>query len=267
MYKYDGQVVYEVHDDEGIIEVVDTKRERALHFGSSARQSSMLLDEPERLNSLYAKSMMAVLLFNANPSNILMIGLGGGTLAKFLLRQFPECQIKVIEFRKTVLKVARSHFNLPFDARLKVKIGCGGHHVLIASRESESRYDLMMVDAYHHDGMADEVSSELFFDNCRTLLSEEGILVINLWGTDKLAFESVSWNMEKIFEGKILFLPVRKRGNIIGLAFKNFPPKQSLKWYQEKATELEHLYALDFSLFLLDLKRRNNNRFNQVIQT
>ena len=66
MYKYQGLLIYESHDDEGIIEIVDTQGERALHFGSSARQSSMRLSEPNRLNSLYARAMMTSLLFSPN---------------------------------------------------------------------------------------------------------------------------------------------------------------------------------------------------------
>lgn len=78
MYKYDGLVIHQSHDDEGIIEVVEKNGERALHFGSSARQSSMLLSDPNRLHSLYARAMMGLLLFHENPQDVLMIGLGGG---------------------------------------------------------------------------------------------------------------------------------------------------------------------------------------------
>ncbi|WP_306305967.1 hypothetical protein [Methylomonas koyamae] len=43
MYKYEGLVIHQSHDDEGVIEVVENNGERALHFGSPARQSSMLI--------------------------------------------------------------------------------------------------------------------------------------------------------------------------------------------------------------------------------
>ncbi|MEE9336539.1 MAG: spermine synthase [Methylococcaceae bacterium] len=259
MYKYDGLLIHQIHDDEGIIEIVDTKGIRALHFGSSSRQSTMILDEPEQLHSLYAKAMMGLLLFNDSPEDILMIGLGGGAIAKYLLHQFSQCKIKVVEYRSSVLKVAYSHFDLPFDHRLKVKIGCGGEYVSQQSKKLEEKHDIMVIDAYDHEGMALEVSSEKFFDNCRTLLKDDGLLAINLWGTNKDLFKEVAWNMGRIFEWKILFLPVRKRGNIIGFAFRENAPKYTIKQLREKAKHLEQHYQIDFPIFVRDLKRNNNS--------
>ena len=265
MYKYDGLVIHQSHDDEGIIEVVDNNGERALHFGSSARQSSMLLSDPYQLNSLYARAMMALLLFNDHPRDTLLIGLGGGSLAKFLLHEFDDCRLKVVEFRSSVLKVARSHFSLPFDPRMKIKIGCGAEHVLQQARVHAELHDLIMIDAYDHAGMAPEVSSVKFFDNCRTLLTKDGLLVINLWGTDKELFQQVTWNLGRVFQWRILFLPVRKRGNIIAFAFGEQFAKPSMKTLVDKAKQLEQQYQLEFSTFMQDFKRNNASVINRVI--
>ena len=265
MYKYDGLVIHQSHDDEGIIEVVEQNGERALHFGSPARQSSMLINDPNRLTSLYARAMMAALLFNDHPREVLLIGLGGGSLAKFLLNEFEDCRLKVVEFRSSVLKVARSHFALPFNPRMKIKIGCGAQHVLQQSRSQEELYDLIMIDAYDDAGMAPEVSSMNFFDNCRTLLAKDGLLVINLWGTDKPLYQQVSWNLGLVFRERLLFLPVRKRGNVIGFAFGEQFSKPGMKNLTEKAIQLEQQYQLEFSIFLQDIKRNNRGTLHQVI--
>ena len=265
MYKYDGLVIHQSHDDEGIIEIVESNGERVLHFGSPSRQSSMLIIDPNRLHSLYARAMMALLLFNDAPQNVLMIGLGGGTIAKFMLHQFADCFVNVVEYRSGVLKVARSHFGLPFDPRLKVKIGCGAQHVSQKSKQHAEIHDVIMVDAYDPDGMAPEVSSELFFDHCRTLLASDGILVINLWGTDKDLFKQVTWNMGRVFGWRILFLPVRNRGNIIGFAFGEDFPKPSLKALTSKALELELQYQLEFPAFVQDFRRNNASVINRVL--
>jgi spermidine synthase len=265
MYKYEGLVVHQSQDEHGVIEVVDKQGERALHFGSSSRQSSMLLAEPDRLHSFYARTMMACLLFQQQPEDVLMIGLGGGTIAKFLLHQFPACQLKVVEFRAAVLKVARSHFALPFDARLKVKIGCGAQHVRVESAEHSAAYGLMMIDAYDHAGMAPEVSSAAFFDHCKQLLKPDGVLVINLWGTDKALFQQVSWNMGLAFDQRLLFLPVRKRGNIIGFAFGEAVPRFSMKALIETAKRLEQQYQIEYPVFVQDLKRNNPRVLTRMV--
>ena len=265
MYKNKGLVVHQTYDEHGTIEVIDNKGERALHFGSHSRQSSMILNDPNHLNSFYAQAMMGLLLFNDSPKDILMIGLGGGTITKYLLHQFSDCKIKVIEFRSSVLKVARSHFQLPLDPRLKVQIGCGGEYVYNQSKITEEQHDLLVIDAYDHQGMALEVSSEQFFDNCRTLLKDDGLLAINLWGTDKDLFQQVTWNMGRIFNWRILFLPVRKRGNIIGFAFRENAPKYSMKELRKKATELEAQYQINFPQFVKDFKRNNTTVLDKVI--
>ena len=267
MYKYDGLLVHQSHDDEGVLEIVEKEGVRALHFGSHARQSSMLLADPNRLHSLYARAMMAGLLFHDNPSDILMIGLGGGTIAKFLLHHFTDCRLKVVEFRSSVLKIARSHFGLPFDPRMKIKIGCGAQHVYQHSKEYSERHDLILIDAYDHAGMAPEVSSEVFFDNCRTLLTKNGLLIINLWGTDKNMFQQVTWNMGRMFNRRMLFLPVRGRGNIIGFAFGEEMPKPGLQELIYKAKLLELRYQLEFPAFMQDFKRNNASVLNRVIKT
>lgn len=266
MQKYDGNLVYQNHDKDGIIEVVEKKGVRALHFGSNSRQSTQLVDQPDQLHSLYARAMMGLLLFNDSPENILMIGLGGGTLTKYLLRQFSACKIKVVEYRNDVLKVARSHFDLPLDPRLKIKIGCGGEYISTQSKMVEAAHDLIMIDAFDHEGMAVEVSSENFFDGCRTLLKDDGLLAINLWGTQKDQFKHVAWNMGRVFEWKILFLPVRKRGNIIGFAFRENAPKFTMKELRTKAKQLEQQYQLEFPVFVKDIKRNNDSILHNVIK-
>lgn len=267
MHKYDGLLVHQSHNNEGIIEIIDKDGVRALHFGSHSRQSTMLLNDPNHLHSLYARAMMGLLLFNDKPTNILMIGLGGGTITKYLLHQFSTCQIKVIEYRSDVLKIARSHFQLPFDPRLKIKIGCGGEYVAKQSKQTEEQHDLIVIDAFDHEGMALEVSSEGFFDGCRTLLNDDGLLAINLWGTNKDLFQQVAWNMGQVFDWKILFLPVRKRGNIIGFAFREKTPLYSMKELKQKAKQLEQQYQIEFPLFIKDFKRNNNTVLEKVIKT
>lgn len=266
MHKYDGLVVHEIFDENGIIEIIDKKGVRALHFGSHSRQSSMMIENPNELHSLYARAMMGLLLFNEKPENILMIGLGGGTIAKFLLHQFSECKIKVIEFRNSVLKVARSHFSLPFDPRLKVKIGCGGEYISTQSKLSEQKHDLIVIDAYDHEGMAVEVTSENFFDGCRTLLKDDGLLAINLWGNNKDLFEHVTRNMGRVFEWRILFLPVRKRGNIIGFAFRENAHQYTMKEIKQKAKILEQQYQIEFPDFVKDFKRNNTAVLKKVFK-
>ena len=55
---------------------------RTLHIGSDTVQSAMRIAAPNDLELSYTRSMMGFLLFNERPKSVLMIGLGGGSVAK-----------------------------------------------------------------------------------------------------------------------------------------------------------------------------------------
>ena len=70
---------------------------RHLHVGGEAIQSAMRLEDPFALELDYTRCMMAFLLFHAAPRRALMIGLGGGSLAKFFHRRLPALRTRVVE--------------------------------------------------------------------------------------------------------------------------------------------------------------------------
>ena len=71
-------------NSESDIEMSEKDGVRALHLGSSMVQSAMRLTAPNELELAYTRCMMGFLLFHPNPIHIVMIGLGGGSLAKFV---------------------------------------------------------------------------------------------------------------------------------------------------------------------------------------
>ncbi|MDD2723865.1 MAG: spermine synthase [Methylovulum sp.] len=268
MYKYDGLLVHQSHDDDGIIEVVELAGVRSLHFGSASIQSAMYLDEPDQLALAYVRTMTCWMLFKETLADkALVVGLGGGSITKHLLQHFPDCHLTVVECRESVVRVARSHFALPFDRRLKVIIDDGGQYVRKRADSHRERYSLMVVDAFDHEGMAGSISNQTFFDACQAMLKDDGILVINLWGgTSNPVFQSAALWLGRAFDWKILFLPVTGRGNIIGLAFNSTPPAVTLKSLRARAAALEQKYQIDFPAFLKELKKHNASTLKQVIK-
>ena len=266
MYKYDGLLVHQEYDEQGLIEIVETEGVRALHFGTHPRQSSMLLSAPNELHSKYVRAMMVWLLFKEQPNNVLMVGVGGGLLSKYLLYHFPECQIKAVELRHAIIKIARRFFALPLDPRLKVKISDGAHYIKLQSERKSELHDLIIIDAFNEVDMADTMQGINLFSACKQLLTDEGLLVINLWGTSKELFKQISWEMDVIFQGKILFLPVRGRGNVIAIAFADGVDQFSMKALKVRARLLEEQYQIEYIDFLKDLKRKNSKELKRVIK-
>src|SRR3954468_242592 len=92
--------------------IVDNGRRRFLHFDFGAIQSAMELSNPLRLALAYTRKMMAFLLFNASPRRILLLGLGGGSLAKFCYFNLPDASLTAVEVSEDVIAL-RDQFGIP----------------------------------------------------------------------------------------------------------------------------------------------------------
>jgi len=267
MYKYDGRLIHQSHDDDGIIEVVELNGVRSLHFGSYPKQSSMRLAAPHKLQLTYVRAMTCWLLFKQTlADDALIIGLGGGSLAKHLLHHFPECQLRAVEYRKSVVRIARSHFGLPLDPRLKIIVDDGGHYVCQRAETEREHYSLLFVDAFDHEGMAESICNEAFFEACKLLLKKDGMLIINLWGSGHPLFGQISQWLGRIFRWKLLLLPVRCKGNIIAFAFNDHSAFYSLRDLRTRAAALEERYQIEFPVFLKDLNTHNPNTLTNLIK-
>lgn len=257
---YGGQVVLQRSSDEGIIEVVDIGDIRSMHFGTYPRQSSMSLRQPYQLELSYTRSMMACLLFNPLPRNILVVGLGGGSLVKFLLHHYADCQITVIEYRQDVIDVAKNYFGVPDnDPRLTIMQGDGYQLVSELFYRGEQQFDLLLVDAYDHEGMAQSIGAQVFFDACAGVLSARGLMSINLWGSDRPSFNLTMQRINQSFTDQSLLLPVADKGNVIALALKQVVNPSKLKKLRPLAEQLEDSLQVGLPQSLQQLIRQNQS--------
>ena len=166
------------------IAVSDKYGYRTLHVGGEAIQSTMRLSDPWALALDYTRCMMAFLLFHPEPREVLMIGLGGGSLAKFFHRNFRKTNVRVVELDERVVIAARTHFALPpDDARLRVEVGDG------AEALSPECCDVLVVDAYHDEEHVPTLASAEFYDAAYLALAEQGVMVVNFMDDDRLLDE------------------------------------------------------------------------------
>ncbi|HYE37593.1 hypothetical protein [Methylocaldum sp.] len=233
-----------------MIEVVDTYGVRSLHFGTYPKQSAMSLAEPDRLELSYVRAMLAGLLFKPEPRNILLLGLGGGSLAKFLLNHFPECRIDAVECRSAVATVAYEYFGLPEDARLAVHVSEGNDFVCAEAERREAEYDHIFVDVFDHQGLAETVNQQDFFSATRRLLHSEGILAINLWGTQTQSLRQSMSLLNLYFDRRTMRLQVPGRGNVIGFGFGQRAQRTEMGELKQQAKALELRLDIEFPRFL-----------------
>lgn len=255
-YKYGARLVHTTRDESGIIEVVEDDFHRSLHFGTEPKQSSMRLDDPIYLVLGYTRAMMCTLLFNEAPGSALLVGLGGGSLARFLRHHFPFCRVDVVECRPRVIEVARSHFHLPHDPRLRVFTDEGSSFVRGKGR-GRPRYDLILVDAFDDAGMAEEVAGVAFFDACRSRLTEEGVLATNLWHDDEGRLFQNLEQLAAAFARHVLRVPIPGKGNMVALATRRRITWRELRRLSRRAGALSERYQIEYAMFLRQMRRAN----------
>jgi len=234
------------------VEVSEKDGIRSLHLGSDTVQSSMKLADPTQLVLSYTRAMMAFLLFDPCPQRVLMIGLGGGSLAKFIYRHLPPAHITVVESQPRVIAAARQYFHVPpDDSRFCVELAEGSRWVADHPRSS----DVLMVDGFDGHEQVPELASEGFYADARAALTEGGILVVNLWSSDS-RFDAYLQRIERVFDA-LACVPAERRGNVIVLAFARSPER--LRWddLRLRARALQARYGLEFLQFVEGLRAIN----------
>ncbi len=243
------------------IELSEQDNVRSLHLGGSMIQSAMKLSAPNDLELAYTRYMMGFLLFHPDPKKILMIGLGGGSLAKFIFHNLPQTTIIAIEVNAQIITVAYNHFLLPDNPRLQVITAEGGEYLANYTEQT----DILMVDGFDDGCQVASLCQQDFYDLAYKVLTKNGVLVINLLSQDK-GRRNYLQRIENSFDGHVVSMLSEVRGNQIVFAFKRNPGKLAWKALKNQAKELEKIYCLPFSEFVAKL-RKYNSRNNNFLET
>ena len=216
---------------------------RYLHFGSDWVQGAMRIARPWSLELAYTREMMAGLLLRPAagwPRSALLIGLGAGSLAKFIHRNLPECRITAVEINPQVEFIARQYFKLPDDQRLEVVTGCGADYMLSGTR----CYDYILVDGFDPEARTGPLDTVPFYQACRARLSQKGLLAVNFLGHDK-GFRASVERLHQAFDGRLAVFPSCDSGNTIAFATGGDPVDVGLDAMRTRATQLKKDTRLD----------------------
>jgi spermidine synthase len=147
-----------------------------LQFGDGAIQSRVQRNAPHTLLLDYTRTMLAALQWHPAPRRIAMVGLGGGTMLRFIHSHMPASTLTVLEIDPKVIAL-RSEFELPADdARLQVLCVDGAAHLA----RTEGAFDALLIDGFDHEGLPEVLCSQAFYDDCVHALAADGLLIVNL---------------------------------------------------------------------------------------
>ncbi len=185
----------------------------SLHFTLGELQSSMSKRHPWCLAVDYTRTMMGFLLLVPEPASIVMIGLGGGSLAKFCYRHLAACRITVVEINPHVIALRRDFCVPDDDARFEVLQGDGAAFVTTPGRN----VDVLLVDGFDQTGQPDALCSQRFYDDCCAALTPNGVLAVNLhYDDDHYALWAA--RIQRSFGGNVVEILAPEKSNCIVFA-------------------------------------------------
>ena len=172
------------YDEYGPVKVIDDGNHRRLSFGADDFQSCMVKEAPLQLQFDYLRAMALATLLQSSthpnatsPNKVLLLGLGAGSLARFLHAYFPAMQVSVVELRQLVITVASRFFELPDSPRLEV-IQDNATDFLAYDN---NHYAIVMSDIYTEEGVDHAQLSVGYINACKARLKPNGWLVLNCW--------------------------------------------------------------------------------------
>lgn len=193
---------------------------RFLHLGTEWVQGSMLRDAPYDIELEYVQRMMAGLLFSdatlVAKKHAMQLGLGSAALTKFCYKKL-RMKTTAIEINPQVVTACRIWFKLPRDD-LRLRVIEADAAVEIQKTEHQGTVDFLHVDLYDHEAAAPVLDDADFYAHCRNLLTEDGVMTVNLFGRDS-SYEQSLTKMAEAFGPEALwaFRPTRE-GNTVVLA-------------------------------------------------
>jgi spermidine synthase len=221
--------------------VIENEHSVSLFFDACGIQSRMFLHDPYVLALGYTRTMMGFLLFHPHPARVSIIGLGGGSLAKYCYRYLPATNIVAVEINPAIIAL-RNHFHVPQDdERFTVVCANAAHYI----RRGNHQPDVLLLDGYDAGGIPRDLMSRTFYEACHRRLSANGVLVLNLI-TDAPTFRTCLQTLKDVFQDAVTLAPATDSPfNIIAFAWKGEHAIPPLSDMLSRAADLEATHAVD----------------------
>jgi spermidine synthase len=154
------------------------KGERYLsHRRQEFIQGGIDLAAPDTLLFEYTgMAFIALAFLDRPPRDALFVGLGAGSMPRYLHRTFPETAIEVVEIDPAVLRLAGRFFSFVEERNLRVRIADGRMHL----KRNPARYDLIFLDAYQGDTIPFHLTTREFLRETKARLREGGAVAANI---------------------------------------------------------------------------------------
>ncbi|MBF0399395.1 MAG: fused MFS/spermidine synthase [Magnetococcales bacterium] len=224
----------EIHHEKSLYRNVLVYEEnglRCMKFGrhDSGRQTCISLSDPDALVFNPPKMLLGALYLKPKPERVLVIGLGGGTVAVTLNKMYPTIQIDCVEIDPAVVRVAQLFFNFAPNKNIHVSTEDGRVFVkrlLLQNR----KYDLVVLDAFDNISVPEHMTTREFLLEIRGLLKPDGVLAANTFSSGRL-HDSESATYAAVFG---TFYNLQKNNRVLLTKLDGLPDRRQVEIHAQQ---------------------------------
>lgn len=200
----DSEVLARYKDSFGRVEVhlTDSRYKDLLFIGNgpgSGVQSRLDLLEPNVPYLEYIKTMCLMSALHKNPKDILFLGMGGGTLPKYWVENFPNAYKTIVDIRPLMFEISQDHFEFSPDSKTTM-VPEDARAFLVQAGGVNKKYDIIYVDIYI-EGPSDLQNNRYFWKEAKSCLDPSGIVCANIWtsGENEIKYHNIKRFYRDIF--------------------------------------------------------------------
>jgi spermidine synthase len=229
-----------------------------VRFGTGYTESTSNTKDDSELPVFYTRVMLVGLLYADSPRNILMIGLGGGTVTNYLHKFLDnDAYVRAVELDKGVIAAAKKYFHTGEFTNYKIIENDGRLYL----HDTNQIHDIIMIDAFRGGYIPFHLLTKEFYALANTRLSRGGCLVMNLHSDTELFASSLA-TMKQVFENVETF---EAQGNVIAIAYQG--KKKNDKYLRAKSAYLQKKYHFNYDLEKIYFLKYNENYGNASVLT
>jgi spermidine synthase len=175
-----GRLVWSGESRHNHIAVIERAGERQLCVNDGfAVQSFARLDGKLPIRDVWAYYALAPsYAAAASPKNLLLLGLGGGTVAEIYQRLYPDTNIVGVELDAAIVEAGRRWLGVRLDGATVI-IDDARPFVAAEAARSPGRYDVVILDAFQFPYVPFQLATAEFFASVRRCIAPGGVLMVN----------------------------------------------------------------------------------------
>jgi spermidine synthase len=178
---------------------------RSLGFGTYI-QAEGLTQSGGIVETIWRQTLKRIKNLQFTINNCLILGLGGGTVAKLIRKKWPGTKITGVDIDPVMIELGKKYLGLN---KINAEITIADAMQYVRSNIAGVKYDLIIVDLYNGDKYPEKFENENYIRLLMTALSSGGMVIFNrlYYGEKRPQAVKFGNKLQKIFSEVEWFYP------------------------------------------------------------